>query len=223
MKKVSKTLKDHYEKIFKVYGPTPKGVDWGEEEKNLNLRYKKILAILHDSVVNEPTFLDVGCGFGGLLRYTNAMKIKLRYTGIDIAENMIKWARKNFPKHKFLLGDILETDFPHRYDYVVCNGILTQKLNTPGLLMDKYAHKLIRRMYSLCLKGIAFNVMTTKVNYFANNLYYRNPAELLSWCMNEISRYIRLDHSYPLFEYTVYIYREPKVKSLPIPLGKIRQ
>lgn len=214
MEKVSKTLKDHYENTFEMYGPSAMGVDWGEEEKNLNLRYEKMLAVLQDSSLNLPTLLDVGCGFGGLFHYANANGIDLRYTGIDVAENMIEWARKNFSKNQFYLGDVLEMEFDTQYSYVVCNGILTQKLNTPGLTMDEYAHKLIRRMYGLCLEGIAFNVMTTKVNYFANNLYYRNPAELLSWCMSEITRHVKIDHAYPLFEYTIYLYRKPQAKTV---------
>ncbi len=36
------------------------------------------------------------------------------------------------------------------------------------------------RLVALCTIGVAFNVMTTKVNYYSNNLYYRNPAELFS-------------------------------------------
>ena len=91
----------------------------------------------------------------------------------------------------------------------MCNGILTQKLETAGLQMDQFAAQLIRQMFSLCTIGIAFNVMTTKVNYFSNNLYYRNPAELFSWCLSEISPHIKLDHSYPLYEYTIYLYRNP--------------
>ena len=69
-------------------------------------------------------------------------------------------------------------------------------------------------MFELCEKAVAFNVMTTKVNFFSNNLYYRNPAELLSWCMNEITPYFRLDHSYPLFEYTLYLFRQPRLGQL---------
>ena len=190
------------------------GVDWGQDEENLNLRYVKMLAVLQDSDLSLPTLLDVGCGFGGLLRYAGTKGINLSYTGVDVAENMIKWAKDNFHQNQFILGDVLEIDLETQYNYVVCNGILTQKLNIPGLAMDEYAHKLIRRLYDLCLQGIAFNVMTTKVNHFANNLYYRNPAELLSWCMSEITRHVKIDHAYPLFEYTIYLYREPQAKAL---------
>ena len=214
MEKESKILKDHYERTFEGHGPSSMGVDWGDKEKNLTLRYRNMLGVLRDSDLRLPTLLDVGCGFGGLLSHAEEQGIKISYSGVDVAENMIKWAREAFPRHQFFLGDVLEVDFEQKYDYVVCNGILTQKLSIPALDMDEYAHKLIRRMYDLCLKGIAFNVMTTKVNYFVNNLYYRNPAELLAWCMSEISRHVKLDHAYPLFEYTIYIYREPQAKTL---------
>jgi hypothetical protein len=122
---------------------------------------------------------------------------------------MIEWAAANSLAGKFVHGDVLEHEFEGQFDYVVCNGILTQKLDVSGLQMDLFAARLIRRMFALCGIGAAFNVMTTKVNYYSNNLYYRNPAELLAWCMSEVSPHVRLDHSYPLYEYTVYLYRSP--------------
>lgn len=208
MKNVSNSLKEHYENRFELHGPSSKGVDWGENETNLNFRYQKMIAVLPSQNTSPPpTLLDVGCGFGGLLHYANSMGIDFCYSGIDIAANMVEWARKNYPNNEFCLGDILKTDFNKKYDYVICNGILTQKLETPGLIMDVFAHKLIKRLYDLCNIGIAFNVMTTKVNYFSNNLYYRNPVELFAWCISEISPHIKIDHSYPLYEYTVYVYR----------------
>jgi hypothetical protein len=51
-------------------------------------------------------------------------------------------------------------------------------------------------------------VMTSKVNFYANNLYYRNPSEMLAWCQMEITPFVKLNHAYPLYEYTVYLYRE---------------
>jgi SAM-dependent methyltransferase len=151
--------------------------------------------------------LDVGCGYGGLLQYAQQRKFSLDYLGIDVAENMVRWATENLQGGAFVCGDVLEHPLG-TYDYVVCSGILTQKLTASMADMDAFAARLIRRMFDLCRHGIAFNVMTTKVNYFADNLYYRNPAEMLAWCMTEISRHVRLDHSYPLYEYTVYLYRD---------------
>lgn len=208
MNPISEALRDHYSRKFASHGASSEGVDWGSNEANVLLRYQKMLEVLRNSDP-KPTLLDVGCGYGGLLGYANDRKIDLQYTGIDIAQNMIEWARANQPAGKFMHGDFMDHDFESQFDYVVCNGILTQKLDTMALAMDQFAAQLIRKMFALCTVGIAFNVMTTKVNYFSNNLYYRNPAELFSWCLSEISSHIRLDHSYPLYEYTLQIYREP--------------
>jgi hypothetical protein len=56
--------------------------------------------------------------------------------------------------------------------------------------------------------------MTSYVNYQASNLYYRNPAELLAWCMSQLTSKVRLDHAYPLYEYTVYLYRDSVLSGL---------
>ena len=209
MDPISKALGQHYSEKFSLHGASSEGVDWGSDESKMLLRYDKMLGIADWVARNKPSLLDVGCGYGGLQSYAIGKNIALDYTGIDVASNMIEWAGKNLPSGNFIHGDILDYKFDREFDYVVCNGILTQKLETAGLQMDQFAAQLIRQMFSLCTIGIAFNVMTTKVNYYSNNLYYRNPAELFSWCLSEISPHIKLDHSYPLYEYTIYLYRNP--------------
>lgn len=209
MDPISKALGQHYSEKFSLHGPSPEGVDWGSDERKVLLRYDKMLAVADYVAGKKHSLLDVGCGYGGLRQYATSKNIDLDYTGIDVASNMIEWAGENLPSGNFIHGNIVDYKFAREFDYVVCNGILTQKLETAGLQMDQFAAQLIRQMFSLCTIGIAFNVMTTKVNYYSNNLYYRNPAELFSWCLSEISPHIKLDHSYPLYEYTIYLYRNP--------------
>jgi len=206
---ITETLRSHYEQSFRAHGATAKGVDWGERASDLGIRYDKMAAVIATETAGPVSLLDVGCGYGGLYDHLIARKVAVDYTGIDAVAAMIDSARERHPDARFVLGDILEWNAAGQYDYVVSNGILTQKLDVPGAEMDEYASLLIRRMFSLCGRGIAFNVMTTKVNYFANNLYYRNPAELFAWCMTELTRHIRIDHAYPLYEYTMYLYRTP--------------
>jgi SAM-dependent methyltransferase len=208
MHSISEELRRHYAEKFSSHGPSSEGVDWGADETKMWLRYDKMLGVVKPSGKDKPSLLDVGCGYGGLQSYAAGKNIELEYTGIDVAQNMIEWAGANLPAGSFIHGDVLEYKFDRKFDYVVCNGILTQKLDTPGLEMDGFAAQLIRRMFALCNVGIAFNIMTTKVNFYSNNLYYRNPAEMLAWCLSEISSHLKLDHSYPLYEYTVYLYRD---------------
>lgn len=206
---ITETLRAHYERTFRAHGTTAKGADWGEKVADLAIRYDKMAAVIAPGGSEPVSLLDVGCGFGGLLDHLRARGIATDYTGIDVVPDMIETARARHPKARFILGDVLAANDLGQYDYVVCNGILTQKLDVPAAEMDAFAAALVRRMFALCRKGIAFNVMTTKVNYFANNLYYRNPAELFAWCLTELTRHIRIDHAYPLYEYTMYLYRTP--------------
>lgn len=211
-KSATEVLKAHYTSTFAKYGPTTRGVDWGEQDANLHLRYDRMLAVINCDPSREVSLLDVGCGFGGLLIYARSMGYKLNYTGIDVVEPMIDWAKQNVNDANFLEGDVLSQDLLDEgaYDYVVCNGILTQKLDTTTLEMDAFANTLIQRMYRLCKMGIAFNIMTTAVNFHADNLYYRSPVEMLAWCMAEVSKHVRIDHAYRLYEYTTYLYRQPQ-------------
>lgn len=207
MEPVSKRLKEHYEKTFSEFGASSRGVDWGKDEDVL-LRYEKMLSVISSESAQCVSILDVGCGYGGLLDYAVERGVKLEYTGIDVAKNMIAYANLHHENGNFFVGDVLHHPLHQRFDYVVCNGILTQKLATTIKDMDQFANALIQRMFELCQTGIAFNVMSNKVNFMAENLYYRSPVEMLSFCLDSLSSKVRVDHAYPLYEYTVYVYRD---------------
>lgn len=197
-------MRNHYTETFEEFGATSKGVDWGRNE-DLILRYDKILEVIKNKN-QEITILDVGCGYGGLYERIKEKNINVKYSGIDLCENMIEYAKKIHSDSKFYCEDIMKMNLAE-YDYVVCNGILTQKLEISILNMDEYAKKLIKKMFSISREGIAFNIMTNKVNFTVPNLYYKSPVELLSFCLEEVSLKVKIDHSYPLYEYMVYIYK----------------
>lgn len=204
--KISEALGEHYTSAFLQHGETPQGVDWGPHPEDHTLRLDRMLAVA--DVGTGSSVLDVGCGFGSLLDRANDLGRKFNYTGIDLSRPMIDAAQTRHPESHWLVGDILGLSTPDRFDYVVCNGILTQKLDAGNREMDAFCHALVTKMFGLCRVGIAFNVMTTHVNFAAPNLYYRNPVELLAWAMTTLSPKVKIDHAYPLFEYTLYVYRE---------------
>lgn len=212
MDEITARLEKHYSRRFAEHGATPRGVDWSREE-DVNLRYEKMLAVVEPSALNGPgraepaSLLDVGCGYGGLYVYAKAKQVELKYTGVDVVKSMVEYASAELPEATFRHQDVFDLSSVERYDYVVSSGILTQKLTASIREMDDYARRLIKKMFELCRRGIAFNVMTTKVNFMVENLYYRNPVELFAYCFTEISEVIKIDHAYPLYEYTIYLYR----------------
>lgn len=208
--KITEGLKNHYTETFQKFGATSKGVDWGKDEEVL-LRYQKMFAVIraensHDS---RPSLLDVGCGYGGLLTFAQQENIDVEYTGIDVVEDMIKYAQSNFQQTgSFHCKDIFQLSSTNKkYDYVVCNGVLTQKLSASIKDMDHFAQDFILKMFEMCNIGIAFNIMTNKVNFMVDNLYYKSPTEMLAFCLSNVCDKVQLDHSYKLYEYTTYLYK----------------
>lgn len=199
-------FKRHYGTTFATFGATARGVDWGREE-DVVIRYQKMLSMSGLARGNVTTLLDVGCGYGGLLDFALSEGHCISYTGIDVVESMILYGAARHRAARFIVGDVLEYAFSSKFDYVVCNGVLTQKLVASNKEMDRYANDIIRRLFDLCNVGIAFNIMTDQVNFRADNLYYRSPAEVLNFCREHLSRRVLLDHSYPLYEYTVFVYK----------------
>ncbi|MFC5469725.1 class I SAM-dependent methyltransferase [Cohnella suwonensis] len=211
MNPITRSLQEHYQQTFIKHGPNERGVDWGAK-KDIVLRYRNMLSVILPGQQSDVSLLDVGCGYGGLLEYidhSNFAETQIQYTGIDVVSEMITYARSHqkFDSGSFAVADILSYNPADHFDYVVCNGILTQKLQTSHLEMEKYLKQIVEKMFALCRIGIAFNVMTTKVNFMAPNLFYLNPVELFAYCMNQFGGKVKVDHSYPLYEYTVYIYK----------------
>jgi SAM-dependent methyltransferase len=212
MDPITAALKDHYSGTFAEHGATARGVDWGRDA-DLALRYDKMLSVIEPSSGSDNgsshgiSLLDVGCGYGGLFGHARKRDVAIDYTGIDVVPQMIEHAKETFPTARFACRDVFDDALSERFDYVVCNGILTQKLTTSIREMDVYAQEMIKRLFELCRRGVAFNLMTNKVNFMVDNLYYRSPVELLSFCFAEVTDRIKIDHSYKLYDYTVYLYR----------------
>ncbi len=219
MDEITQQLKQHYAKTFSEHGMSALGVDWNDE-KELQLRYEKMLKVMdmdfYPKLERTPTLLDVGCGWGGLYAHMQAHHIVADYTGIDVVPEMIDSARQAYPNAGFIHDDVFTMASEQRYDFVICNAILTQKLDVSIPAMERFSRELIQRMYDLCSHGIAFNMMSTRVNFMVDNLYYQNPTELFSWLLTELSPRVRFDHGYSslnngrgkYYDFTVYVYKD---------------
>jgi SAM-dependent methyltransferase len=208
MEDINTTLYDYYAKCFAEHGASPRGVDW-HNWQSLALHYDKMLAVIEPELAaRQASLLDVGCGFGGLLDHAKSKGIALDYTGIDIVPAMIEHGRKRHADAKFANASIFDFDPGRAFDYVICNGVLTEKLDVSIKAFDEFARRMIRRMFEMCGRGIAFNLMTTHVNFTAANLFYKNPLETIAFCTAELSSKFRIDHAYPHYDYTVYVFRQ---------------
>ena len=99
--------------------------------------------------------MDVGCGYGSLADVIRKENLNIEYTGIDIVSEMIDCAKERHSFFQFLSGDIFSLD-GCKYDYVVCNGVITQKLDSSTLLMN-HAQDLIKK----CLIFVGLELHST--------------------------------------------------------------
>ncbi len=196
---------DHYEAVLSRNGPTARGMEW-KDETSQRLRFS-ILADVCD--LNGKSVHEVGAGAGQFCDYLEDQGICADYSGSDVSPAMVEAAQRLHPEVRFERRDILLEKPVETHDVVVSSGMFNVKLNGADAEWCSYVREAVRHMYQMCRVAIAFNGMSDFVDFRNDRLYYANAAELLDFCRHELSRYVTLRLDYPLYEYTIYVYRRP--------------
>lgn len=204
----------HYESTLKKYGPTSKGMDW-PNEKDAEKRFLVMMRLIDFKSKDKIKLLDLGCGVGLLVDYLKANKLydKIEYVGMDISANMISEAKKRCVDDRFECRDIIKNPIPKdSYDYIIMNGVMTEKLSLSQHEMISFAEKIIKTAYESCKKGITFNVMSSHVDTKREDLFHYPLDQLVGFLVKECSRHIKINMDYGLYEYTTYVYRQPQLR-----------
>lgn len=199
-------IKNHFKQLYKIHGDSPKSVHWADV-KTQEKRFEILLEIDDDI----KSLVDVGSGLGDMYQYMQSRGFNGRYCGTDFVEEFIEASRRKFnsPNVEFVLNDLKNDDLPIGYDYLVLSGVFNNKSENNEDFMLNTIHK----MFSVCNKGVAFNAMSTYVDYYDDFLYYTNPLEIFDCCKRNFTRKVVLRHDYLVkensipFEYTIYLYR----------------
>ncbi|HDM77642.1 MAG TPA: class I SAM-dependent methyltransferase [Deltaproteobacteria bacterium] len=203
--KIIKASAKYYAQKLAIKGPSPEGVDW-KDGKSQNLRFHILVQV--DSLAGKSIH-DVGCGLGHLVDFLKERAINCHYVGSDISHEMIHEARQRLPHVHFYIGDILnQTEDWMKADYILASGLFYVKGRTSNRYWWKFVQSMIERMYQLAKYGIAFNMMTSYVDFKAPHLFYLSPETMMKYCCNQLSPRVTIRHDYPLYEYTVYVYKK---------------
>jgi len=188
-----------YEARLKKYGESVKAIGW-RDKKQQWLRFDILTQIGN---LNNKNILDVGCGFGDLYSYAQEKNFKLTYTGFDISSKIIGIAKKNHPGLTFAVKDILLDRISRKFDYILSSGVLNHKISNNL----KFAQEMIRKMFELSRIGLAVNMTTNYVDYKDDYLFYYSPEKIFKYARG-LTRFVVLRHDYPLYEFTVYLYKK---------------
>jgi len=203
---VVRAVVEHYEAQLRRHGPTARGMDW-RDEASQQLRFRVLCGVgdLRGRSVHE-----VGAGAGHLLDHLREGGIAADYSGSDLSAAMVEAARRRHPGARFEQRDLLRESPAPSYDVVLCSGLFHVCAGHGGPAFAGFVEAMLRRMWALAREALAFNLMSDQVDYRVPSLHYTSPAATLDFCRRELSRHVALRHDYPLHEYTVYVYRNPR-------------
>ena len=200
----------HYESKLAQHGANHLGVDW-PSQKDLDVRFNIMAALTKISKSEEKfSLLDLGCGVGLYVEYLNKTNQyqSVNYFGVDISSEMIAHARQLHPNDSFEVRDILTTPIQdNSYDFVIMNGLLTEKVTLTQEDMIEFAQKIITAAFKICSKGICFNVMSSHVDWTRDDLFHWPLDNLMSFLVKDVSRHVVIRSDYGLYEYSVYVYK----------------
>jgi SAM-dependent methyltransferase len=206
-----RTLIDHYERCLAEHGDTHRGVDW-PNAVDATTRYRVMLDVI-DTPSNVPVrLLDFGCGAAHLYEYILRNECAhIDYIGLDGSDKFIALARQKFPHLQFVARDVLANNEPlPEVDYVVLNGVLTEKRELSFTDMWSHMEQLLVRVFACARNGMAFNVMSKHVDWERDDLFHVPFDPLFAFLKHNLSRHVRFRADYGLYEYTTYVYREPR-------------
>jgi SAM-dependent methyltransferase len=193
----------YYASKLKTHGSTPQGVDWNGVDSH-ETRHRQFLRLLDGAV--DASIIDLGCGFGDFLRFLRAEGYRGRFTGYDVAPEMIEKARElhgETEDRQWRIG--AEPD--DAADFAIASGIFNVKGDAANALWTRYVRQTIDVLAHAGRRGFAFNVLSLSSDPERRrpNLYYADPADTLAYCLSRYGRSVALLQDYGLYEFTVVV------------------
>lgn len=149
--------------------------------------------------------LDLGCGLGDFYQFLLQRGIRPQYTGYDITPEFVGHAKARFPEAHFEVRDVQTEGIPEKFDYVVSSQTFNNRLAHEDNM--KVMQDVLRIGYEASEKGMAIDMFTSYVDFREDRLFYYSPEEVFRFCKT-LTKRVLLRHDYPLFEFTVYLYRD---------------
>ena len=168
-----------------------------------------MLEVVRQERSSEVTLLDFGCGASHLYSYLIEKNLKgIKYFGLDLSAKFIQLSKSKFPHNSYYCVDILSDELVlPRFDYIIMNGVFTEKRDLSFEEMLTYFQALIVKVFGLADKGIAFNVMSKHVDWERDDLFHLPLDTLANILTKHLTRNYIVRNDYGLYEYTTYVYR----------------
>jgi len=191
---------ERYSKRYKQHGYSAMSLGWG---KNGNQIYR--FNILKEvGIGTESSVLDVGCGFGDFYGFLVDSGWHGEYVGLDIVEDLLMEARRQYSGIDVRNIDILDKGFSRKFDYVISSGIFNAKLTAEDNYT--YINSMLKAMLDSAEIGVAADFLSIYVDYQAELNFHADPEKIYQ-IIRALSRRNVLRSDYMPYEFAVYLYR----------------
>ena len=202
---MAKDLKVHYTELLKTHGRNIKAVQLVSTAD----QYKRF-EIICQNISEQESVIDLGCGLGDMLKFLREKGFKGKYLGADFVEGFINANEDYFVEDNnasFTSLDIVKDVLPSSYDHVILSGVFNNIMQDN----DEFMRITLQKMFKAARRSIRFNMMSTYVDYQADDLYYFDPREVFDFCKNNLSGLVTLRHDYGLgennfaYEFSIFV------------------
>jgi SAM-dependent methyltransferase len=191
-------LLEIYHKSLEQYGDAAEAVHWREVSQRYRFKVLTEIAPLETASV-----LDYGCGKGDLYRYLIEAGFRGSYTGFDINPELVALGRSKFPGTRLEVRDIEQNGIQERFEYVLISGVFNNRVSDNWGMM----RGVLKNAFACATKGLAFNAISTYVNFEDPKMFYASPEETFGFCMTQLSPNVVLRHDNLPHNFAIYVYR----------------
>ena len=197
-----------YDEVADKYGTSSKAVLWDDQQTQY-FRFSELVKCLNMDDSNKM-LLDIGCGNGELYKFLNFQGFRGQYVGYDINDKLLAQACSRFADIDVKKRDIMSEEIERRFDYVVLSGLFNVNVGQS----IAWVYDFLKKMYALCDGIMVFNMISTHVTFRDERMFYLDPAEALSFCIEKLSKRTTLAHHNLPYNYTVTVYRSDSWSSV---------
>jgi SAM-dependent methyltransferase len=172
-------IRGHYEPRISPRRPGHDIVDWA----GIGSQEVRFRVLVENVPLANKRLLDIGCGVGDLYGYLSSRVPSVRYTGVDLLEGMVRYARARYPRARFEIGDVFGDGSPgheramagETFDVVFASG--TFNLNVGN--NREFLPRAIARMFELSRELVVFNLLHERARSRHSHCVYFRPEDVL--------------------------------------------
>lgn len=193
------SIRERYVNRISQYGVSEESLGW--RKSTAIHRYNAVSRIVNQ--VHPLHVLDIGTGFGDLLRILRSNDWSGRFVGLDLVEEFLVVAADLAKKDSFAdfrrVDDILDFQ-EYETDFAVSLGLLNH-ISTKN---SKFRLEFLEKMLLISRIGFAVDFLCDSADRKNDELVYQDSQWLIDWANQNHLKW-KIDHSYLRYEFLFII------------------